>query len=448
MDSHSQEATPKLTIEKSDSSTGIRTFLMMVLLGLVVRFVVALFSYRYLLDTSEDYFSFGWEAGRVAKSITLGHGFSSPYQGDSGPTAALPPLYPIFLAGIFKLFGIYTKTSALVILGIQSVISALTCIPIYRIARRTFGDRAARVAGWTWAVFPYAVFISAATIWSTSLSALLLALLFLLALQLADGAGWSDWLGLGLLSGVIGLTNPTLLPVVAALVIWVWFRLRQRGARCVLQATVAALIAVLCISPWVVRNYQTFGRFIPMRSNLGLHLYVGNSLDTSEYWHVEKDPPHSPVEMEEMKQLGEIKYMARKKQMAYDFIASHPATYLYLVFKRISYFWTGAWNLTPEFLKANPGEAANIPVCTAVSVLAFLGLRRLYRRDGVMAWAYIMCFVIYPLLYYATTYEIPYRHPLDPLFVVLGVAGVVRNPGKVMHSYDSGKTNRGGVAGV
>jgi 4-amino-4-deoxy-L-arabinose transferase-like glycosyltransferase len=420
----------------------------MVLVALAVRFVVALFSYRYLLDTSEDYFSFGWEVGRVAKSLALGHGFSSPYQGDSGPTAALPPLYPIFVAGVFRLFGIYTKASALVILAIQSVTSALTCVPVFHIARRTFGVRVARLAGWTWAVFPYAVFISAATIWSTSLSALLLALLFLLALRLAEGAGWRDWLGLGLLGGVIGLTNPTILPVVAALVIWAWFRLRRRGVSIAPQATVAAVIALLCISPWVVRNFHTFGRFIPMRSNLGLHLYVGNSLDTSEYWHAEKDPPHSAVEMEEMKRLGEIDYMARKKQMAYDFIQAHPATYIYLVFKRICYFWTGAWNLTPEFLKSNLGEAGNIPVCTAVSVLALAGLRRLFRRDGAMARAFALCFIIYPLLYYMTTYEIPYRHPLDPLFVVLGVAGVAGNAGKAAHSYDSGKKHRSGNAGL
>jgi 4-amino-4-deoxy-L-arabinose transferase-like glycosyltransferase len=240
--------------------------------------------------------------------------------------------------------------------------------------------------------------------------------------------------GLGLLSGIIGLTNPTILPVVAAMVIWIWFRLRrERRPTCVPQAVVAALIAVLCISPWVVRNYLVFGKFIPMRSNLRLHLYVGNSLDTSEYWHAEKDPPHSPPEMAEMMRLGEISYMAEKKQQAFDFIREHPGVYTYLVFKRISYFWTGAWNLTPEYLKANPGDSGNIPVCTAISVLAFAGLRKVFRRDSGMAWVYILCFIIYPLLYYLTTYEIPYHHPLDPLFVVLGVIGVAGKSGKAAH---------------
>ena|SRR5580704_3423356 len=54
---------------------------------------------------------FGYETGRIARSIALGKGFSSPLNVDTGPTIWLTPIYPYLLAGIFKLFGVYTFAS-------------------------------------------------------------------------------------------------------------------------------------------------------------------------------------------------------------------------------------------------------------------------------------------------------------------------------------------------
>jgi hypothetical protein len=130
--------------------------------------------------------------------------------------------------------------------------------------------------------------------------------------------------------------------------------------------------------------------------------------------------------MSEMLQMGEIAYMDYKKEQAFTFIREHPGVYAYLVFKRFVNFWTGIWNLSPQFIKDNPGQAANIPFCTAISILAFIGLRRAFQSDRNSAWAFAICLLVYPILYYLTTYEIPYRHPLDPLLVILAVAGFVR----------------------
>src|SRR5271168_4888039 len=191
-----------------------RMLLWMILAGLAIRLLTALFTYKFLLDPAEDYFGYGWEVGRVGRALASGHGFANPYQGDSGPTAALPPLYPLIVGGVFKLFGIYSKASALILLATQCITSAVTTIPIYFIARRIFGSRIASISGWVWAFFPYAIAISAGTIWSTSLSALMFALLLWLVLHLADGnASWWAWIDLGLLGGFIGLNNPTILPL-------------------------------------------------------------------------------------------------------------------------------------------------------------------------------------------------------------------------------------------
>ncbi len=57
---------------------------------------------EYRTRPIEDHFAFGWEMGRVARSIAMGQGFSNPYGGNTGPTAWEPPLYPYLMAGRFQ----------------------------------------------------------------------------------------------------------------------------------------------------------------------------------------------------------------------------------------------------------------------------------------------------------------------------------------------------------
>jgi len=93
----------------------------MAFVGWILR-EIAIFAFRtYRIPKLDSSFGFGFETGRIAASIATGHGFSSPFQPQTGPTAWLAPLYPYLLAGVFKLFGVYTRSSAIVILSINSV---------------------------------------------------------------------------------------------------------------------------------------------------------------------------------------------------------------------------------------------------------------------------------------------------------------------------------------
>ena len=107
-------------------------------IALVLRLSWILIGHTYKFKAADDNFSFGWEMGRIAASLASGHGFSNPFGPPTGPTAWEPPLYPYLTAGVFFIFGIYTKASAFVLLALNSVFSALTCIPIFLIARRIF----------------------------------------------------------------------------------------------------------------------------------------------------------------------------------------------------------------------------------------------------------------------------------------------------------------------
>jgi hypothetical protein len=103
----------------------------MVAVALALRLVVVALVYPERTDPARDHWRCGGEAGRVARSIAQGEGFSNPLFGKTGPTAWLAPVFPYLLAAIFKIFGIYSKTSTIVALALDSLFSALTCIPVF-----------------------------------------------------------------------------------------------------------------------------------------------------------------------------------------------------------------------------------------------------------------------------------------------------------------------------
>ncbi len=107
-----------------------------------------------------------------------GRGFGSPLFEDTGPTAWMTPVYPYLVAGVFKLFGTYTKLSAIVLFSLNAFMSALACVLVFLIARISFGDRVAKWSGWAWAFCPYAIYFPVERIWETWLATLLLCLIF------------------------------------------------------------------------------------------------------------------------------------------------------------------------------------------------------------------------------------------------------------------------------
>src|SRR6516162_6821964 len=140
-------------VEVSDSRPIYHSIFFIVLIALFLRLAVITLGHTYRITPRRDHFPFGWEMGRLARSIAQGRGFSSPTDLDSGPSAWTAPVYPYILAGIFKLFGVYTRASAWGILACNSLFAALTCWPLFRIANRLFGAGVARGTAWTWAVF-------------------------------------------------------------------------------------------------------------------------------------------------------------------------------------------------------------------------------------------------------------------------------------------------------
>ncbi len=386
-------------------------------IALFLRVAWILVGHTYRFKPTDDNFGFGFEMGRIAASLASGHGFSSPFGGMTGPTAWEAPLYPYLTAGVFLVFGIYSKASALVLLTINSVFSALTCVPIFRIARRIFSEKVAVGSAWAWALLPNVMFWSTRYVWETSLAALLLTWLFWLALTLEDRDGWLPWIEFGLLWGVAALANTALVSFLPAAGLWAWYRRARCGKRSLAGVVLASVVFFACIAPWLTRNYQTFGRFIFIRDNFGAELRLGNGPWADGSWMDYLHPARDVYALRQYQQMGELAYIGMRERQALDYIQADYLRFAGLCVKRFIYYWAGPPKATqPWWL--NPAKNS---LFLASSVLAFWGLGRALRQRKPGAWLLFWLMLFYPLVYYIAFPMPRYRQPIEPEIAILAV---------------------------
>ncbi len=187
------------------------------------------------------------------------------------PDAFRVPLYPMFIAGVFKVFGpnLLAVRLAQALLGTSSV--ALT----YFLARRVVPSRAALAAAFIVAVYPalllYSAYLMAETLFS-----------FLAVLTLVLWLKRRAWAAVaaGVVLGAAMLTRSVGLALIGGIVIAeVWRAVMRRDAidRAALTHLAALFAGVaLAMMPWVARNYGIYHRFLPTDTSSGFNVLIGN----------------------------------------------------------------------------------------------------------------------------------------------------------------------------
>jgi hypothetical protein len=402
--------------------------LWIVIVGLALRVLVGALILPDRMDPRRDHWEFDYEIGTIAASIATGHGFSNPYPyfGSSGPSAIIPPVYPYLLAGIFKVFGTFSKASAVVAMFINCLFSALTAIPVYCIARKCFSPRIAWWTAWVWAFFPYSVYWAGIFPWVTTLTTLFLAILVLYAIELESTTSVRVWFGFGLLWGLAALADPAVLSVLPFVGGWPCYRHAARGQNWLLPAAVGALAVLIVPFPWFVRNYEVFHRPVLVRDTFWMNFRFTN-VGKSLHWEDDSAAPAlNPLELKEMARLGEIGYAEETKQESLAFLRENPGFFARRVLRRIIYIWTGYWSFRRDYLKLEPYDPANIPFATSLTILMLWGLRKMFREKVPRRWLIALILLFFPAVYYFTDPLLRHRGPIEPFVIMLAVYGSSR----------------------
>jgi len=377
---------------------------------------------RQLPATVRATVPFFQETGNVARSLALGKGFSDLFRQGTGPTAWLTPVYPLLLAGIFRVFGIFTAASFTAAVALNIAFSAAVCVPIFYAGRKMGGAGVGATTAWLWAIFPNAIIIPFEWIWDTCLTTLLAALIFWFTLKLAESQRTPDWLLYGLLWGFALMTNPalaSLLPFFLAWAVWqassVWLQPRRALA----LVALAILTTVLCCTPWTIRNYAAFHRFVPLCSNFPFALWLAHNhvWDPRAPWNARVTAYEQDAKY---KRLGENAFMQEKWNGALTFIRTHPRLEVDLFARRFVAFWAGIDSPVEHFLKTETLSDRMLLLANFLVALGSAGgfiLVWLKRRR----YAFLLSAapVGFPWIYYATQPYVRYRLPIDPILLLL-----------------------------
>ncbi|HUL17602.1 MAG TPA: glycosyltransferase family 39 protein [Terriglobales bacterium] len=363
---------------------------------------------------------FAQEAGNIAFALSEGKGFSNVFRQETGPTAWLTPVYPLLLAGIFRVFGAFTFPAFLAAALMNCLFSAATSLPIYFAAKKVAGPVAAVLAAWLWAPFPNAVMIPTEWIWDTSLSALLAATLLWATLAIANSQHRRHWCAYGLLWGFSLMNDPAIAAVLPFLLVWLVYRSRANSVRAWRFPALALSVAVLCCLPWTIRNYVQFQCFVPLRSNFPFELWLGNNdiFDPHAVHGIQRITRFEQARL--YSQIGETAFMQQKWHLACAFIRSHPLLELRLIGRRIVATWLGTEKPIEDFLSASSLLARVVIICNFLILLGTVsGTVLLFLRRNPFAIPVAAYPLVFPMIYYITHTSLRYRHPADPVLLIL-----------------------------
>jgi 4-amino-4-deoxy-L-arabinose transferase-like glycosyltransferase len=247
-----------------------RTWLIAVFLfALAVRavFLFELFpnASRIGLDSSVGMAFDGYDA--IARQLIQGHGFR--LETGAAPTAARAPLYPLLLAGLYRVFG----TGIAPVLWTHALLGALACALLFLAGNHMFGRVVGVTAGFMLALLPTHIWWSQYLLSETLLVTLIVATFLAVIRHVQEPAPGRAALA-GVLFGLPALCNAMILflPFVLLGVAALSRDLRRRTMR---HAGLLLLAMAVIVLPWTGRNLLLFRRVIPVNWSVGLQYMKG-----------------------------------------------------------------------------------------------------------------------------------------------------------------------------
>jgi 4-amino-4-deoxy-L-arabinose transferase-like glycosyltransferase/Tfp pilus assembly protein PilF len=259
------------------------------------------------------------------------------------------PLYPYFLALVYRIFG----HDYLMARMIQFLIGSLSCVLIYFLGKRIFNNRTAVIAGVMAAFYGVLIYFEGELLIPVLL--IFLDMLFLLALlwSYERPSSWR-WFLCGALLGLSALARPNILLVGAGIFLWILLR-SKKNSKVVSKSAVYAgffvLGAVLVISPVTLRNYIKGDDFVLIASQGGMNFYIGNNPQSdgvsailpgtrTTWWGSYKDAKEiaekSAQRSLKPSEVSNFWYMEGLK-----FAAGEPCSFMKLMATKFFLFWNG-----------------------------------------------------------------------------------------------------------
>jgi Dolichyl-phosphate-mannose-protein mannosyltransferase len=443
------------------SNTQLERWASLAALVLVV-LIAATSIFRTVTNLPENWpYISGWEYEWIADALARGEGFSFPGNsrwlfdptdpndrtepGEYYATAWEEPIYPLLLAACFRIFG---NGDRVVMLAVHLLCFLATLGLVYQIGKRLDGPAVGLAAVVILAVIPLSLHTVSSSLVNSAPAGMLVAMCALLTLWALRNLSVKRALALGGVIGISALTHAATMVFapVAAFVLLIYGRPRSANVWWASLAVVFA--AALVISPWTVRNYLTFGEFVPVKTGLGAitelaNVSLAHTFNRVSVADAEVELPWTasdPVEA-----WSSLAYDTKKRLELYrysldstksstpggfinlneaerdrihlnrtiSFILDNPVTTMKLILIKVSdfYFFTFRSLVLPD-------RAGMVAVLAVVGFLIAFKVRKV-QILALFILAYSAPYVVTGPFFYR------YRYPIEPLMAVLAGVGTL-----------------------
>ena len=356
----------------------------------------------------------------IVQSLAHGHGFSLD---GTQPTAYRPPGY------LFLLLPFYAATGGSVFAMRMVGVLALTGSVwfTYLLGRRVHTAGTGALAALVVACYPLLIY-TATTLYPQVPALFLLLLTIELAMRALPEEGASRLgyaVGAGLVGGLLVLTVPTFGVTAVGLIAWLAWRQHARSRRVSWRTVVVLLVATAVLpAAWCARNAVALHAFVPVSTNDGINLLLGNSpgttadsgtsVDISAYTKVATERHYGETELDHY-YTGE----------AVHWITGNPGSAAALYAEKVA----NNFSFADDLATASQGSTAqNLVSAVSYYPILLLAVLRLllYRRwplrptEKLVAWTIVVNVLLLAVFFT----RLRFRVPLDGLTIVLAASTV------------------------
>ncbi|MCF7835747.1 MAG: hypothetical protein K9M15_01360 [Candidatus Marinimicrobia bacterium] len=373
----------------------------------------------------------------IAMSILGGNGYKAdgpevPLEID-GAIAYQGPVYPFFLAGVYGIFGHHYE----VVWIIQAFLRALTALFLFLICVKIFGDpskamqldgQEGRKMGWFAASFfgfyPDLIEIGS-MLMSETLFIFLTTLFVYIFLFFYKKASCWNTISLAFVFGLIMLVRSSVglfLPVL----LFCFYR-KKAWKFLVLFMFIFGVV----MTPWAVRNYVVYDKFIPTMANFGFNPWVGN------HEGADGEGGNMPELHQAIADLGPVDANEYAAGQFKSFIKAHPFEYVRLTLTRLVKYFSFIRPLGFWFYQHGWSQMVFVASSAMASIVLFIfgfagifsvispaGRGKKEKREELLyliAFTFLTCLSIIPFLI-----ETRYRLPVYPFMAIFAGIFVYR----------------------
>jgi 4-amino-4-deoxy-L-arabinose transferase-like glycosyltransferase len=356
----------------------------------------------------------------IVNSLGYDHGYSVD---GVVPTAYRPPGY-LFLLLPFHL----ASGGSIVALRMVGVLAlAGTVWFVYLLGRRAHTPATGAIAAVVVACYPLLIFTATTLYPQVPALFLLLVTVEMSARALPENgrARLGYALFAGLVAGMLIITVPTFGVTAVGLVAWLAWRRRASGRK-ISGGTVVALILAMAVLPgvWCVRNAIVMHAFVPVSTNDGFNLLLGNSPDTraDSGTDVNIDRYTTFASAHRYDEVQADHYFAGQ---AMSWIGQHPGSAAELYVEKVVNNFSYSDDLATASQGSLPQDVVSAVSYYPILLLALVRLA-LYRRwrltptEKLIAWTIVVNVLLLAVFFT----RIRFRVPLDALTVVLAASTI------------------------